>query len=273
MRCPSCKGTVVSPDGQNGEKVCSACGLVLRRVPYARERSYAQWNPQWHSNWHESDSETLKEWLTTLRTVSCQLNLPNFPYREEAARKIRKEAKTLFKSQKLGKNKRATIAAILHNILKQYAKNRSLKEICTQLSLDSKQVLNQSWTLNKTTINKHSQFVTTPRKTPTDYLFERGGKITSNTKLLIEANETLAKTKGTGGNPIALAAGALYHTLKNKKLKVTKEQIGEAFGISHRTVYTNEARIRTILQRIKPKDKQTMQNAPLILVSRKTRHP
>jgi phage regulator Rha-like protein len=60
----------------------------------------------------------------------------------------------------------------------------------------------------------------------------------------------LRKIRRRGGNPIALAAGALYHVCKNKKLKVSKEQIAEAFGISHRTVYANEAQIRTRLQQM-----------------------
>ena len=250
MGCPSCKGRVISPEGQNGEKVCSTCGLVLSKTPIAKEQSFTQWNPEWHSNWHESDSETLKEWLTTLRTMSCQLNLPSFPYREEAARRIRKENHILFQSQKFGKNKRATVAALLHLVLRHYDKNRPIKDICKQLSLDSKLVMKQSWALNKTVIDNQRKFIDIPRKTSTDYLFEYGGKITNDTTLLVEAEETLMKIRRTGGNPIALASGALYHVCKNRKIKVSKDQIGETFKISHRTVYTNEARIRTLLQRM-----------------------
>ena len=250
LGCPSCKGIVISPEGQNGEKVCSTCGLVLGKTRIAKEQSFAQWNPEWHSNWNESDSETLREWLTTLRTVSCQLNLPSFPYREEAARRIRRENRVLFQSQKFGKNKRATVAALLHQVLRHYDRNRPIKEICNQLGLDSKLVMKQSWALNKTVIDNQTQFIDIPRKTSTDYLFEYGGKITNDNTLLVEAEETLMKVRRTGGNPIALASGALYHACKSRKLEVSKDQIGEAFKISHRTVYTNEARIRTLLERM-----------------------
>ena len=108
--------------------------------------------------------------------------------------------------------------------------------------------MKQSWALNKTVIDNQTRFIDIPRKTSTDYLFEYGGKITNDTTLLVEAEETLMKVRRTGGNPIALASGALYHACKNRKLKVSKDQIGEAFKISHRTVYTNEARIRTLLK-------------------------
>ena len=274
LECPSCKGRVVFPEGQGGERVCSACGLVLNKTPVHRA-GFAQWNPSWHSNWHDGDSETLKEWLTVLRAVSCQLSLPSFPYREEAARRIRKEKHVFFKSQRFGKNKRATIAALLHGILRQYEKNRPLKEICRQLSLDSKQVTKQSWALNKTVIEGQSQSIDFPRKTSTDYLFEYGGKVTSDTRILTEAEDTLMKIRITGGNPVALASGALYHVCKSQKIKVSKEQIGEAFRISHRTVYTNEARIRTLLQRISIQQTQTVspQKMPLLTIKQKARMP
>jgi transcription initiation factor TFIIIB Brf1 subunit/transcription initiation factor TFIIB len=250
LECPECKGIIVSPFWSCGEKVCSACGLVLSESSTTKAESFTRWNPRWYSNWYGDDSETLKEWLTTLRTVSSQLSLPSLPYREEAARTIRKENKILFQSQKFGKNKRATVAALLHLILKQYGKNRSIQEMCKQLSLDSKLVIKQAWALNKTIITSEQQFIGIPRKTSTDYLFEYGGKITSDTKLLVEAREILKKIRRLGGNPIALAAGALYNVCKNKKRKATKEQIGEAFGISHRTVYTNEAQIRRRLKHV-----------------------
>jgi transcription initiation factor TFIIIB Brf1 subunit/transcription initiation factor TFIIB len=248
LECPECKGTIVSPFWSCGEKVCSACGLVVSESLTTKAESFTQWNPQWYSNWQGNDSETLKEWLTTLRTVSSQLSLPSLPYREEAARRIRKENNILFQSQKFGKNKRATVAALLHLILKQYGKNRSIQEICKQLSLDCKLVTKQAWALSKTVIDSEQQFISIPRRTSTDYLFEYGGKITSDTKLLFEAKKILKRIRRLGGNPKALAAGALYNVCKNKKLTATKEQIGEAFGISHRTVYTNEAQIRRRLQ-------------------------
>ena len=106
--------------------------------------------PEWHSNWNEQDSETLKESLTTLRAVSCQLNLPNFPYREAAARTIRTQNHLLFKSQKLSKNKRATVAALMHLVLKGIWQDRSIKNISKDLSLDSGLVMKQAWILNKT---------------------------------------------------------------------------------------------------------------------------
>ena len=47
-----------------------------------------------------------------------------------------------------------------------------------------------------------------------------------------------------GGNPVSLAAGAFYHICKKRKIKVSKDEIGRAFHISGRTVYSNERRIR-----------------------------
>ena len=242
----------------------------MGKTSTTKAQNFIQWNPVWHSNWNENDSETLKEWLTILRTVSCQLNLPSFPYREEAARRIRKENQFFFQSQKFGKHKRATVAAILHQILRQYGKNRPLQEICKQLSLNSKLVIKQSWALNKDVIDSKRQFIDVPRKTTIDYLNEYGRKITNNTALLVEAEEILMKIRGTGGNPVALASGALYHICKNRDLKVSKVQIGQAFGISHRTVYTNEARIRT-LQRIGIEKMQSTsaQRQPLLTIENK----
>jgi len=244
MGCPTCRGIVVSPRGQNGEKVCSVCGLVLAKTP-TKTQSCTQWIPEWHSKWNENDSATLKEWLTVLRTVSCQLNLPNFPYREEAARRIRKEKHTFAQSQKFGKHKRATVAALLHQVLRQYDKNRSIQEICQQLGLDSRLVMKQSWNLKKTSIQNQNDLVNSHRKTATDYLFDCGPKLTNDVTLLLKAEQILIEIKRIGGNPIALASGALYHICKENKSEVTREQIAEAFKISHRTVYTNEARIRT----------------------------
>ena len=250
MECPTCKGTIVSGFWPYDEEVCSACGLVLSKTSIAKGLSFTQWNPQWNSNWNEDDPETLKEWLTTLRTVSSQLSLPNLPYKEEAARRIRKGKRILSQSRKFGKHKRATVAALLHLVLKQYGKNRPIQEICKQLSLDSKLVIKQAWTLYKTAIENQKGKFEIARKTSTDYLFEYGGKITSDTKLLIEAKDTLKRIRRRGGNPIALAAGSLYHICKKKKCKVSKKQIARAFGISHRTVYSNEAQIRIKLQQM-----------------------
>lgn len=250
MKCPDCKGRIVVRQWPCKEEVCSSCGLVFNRKTMSKGDNFIQWNPEWPSNWRESDSESLKEWLTILRTVSSQLSLPSIPYKEEAARIIRKENHILSQSQKFVKNKRAAIAALLHIILKQYGKNRPIQEICKQLGLDSKLVIKQTWRINRTAINKNRKLLETPRKTATDYLFERGGKITSETKILIQAREILSKIRKKGGNPLGIAAGALYHICKNKKNKVSKEQIAEVFGISHRTVYSNEAQIRTALKQI-----------------------
>ena len=119
-----------------GEKICKNSGLVIEDSPTFK--SFTQWVPEWHSNWKEEDSETLKEWLTTLRSVTCHLNIPNYPYREEAARTIRTQNRLLSKSQKLSKNKRATVAALMHLVLKEYNKTRPIKDIAKELSLDTK---------------------------------------------------------------------------------------------------------------------------------------
>ncbi|HLN46372.1 MAG TPA: cyclin family protein, partial [Candidatus Sulfotelmatobacter sp.] len=113
------------------------------------------------------------------------------------------------------------------------------------LSLNSRLVTKQAWDLKKIQINNHPNSANTHAKTSIDYLFNFGGKIVTDKKLLIEAEEIL-KNLLPSGNPVTLAAGALYYVCK-KETRVTKEQIAEAFKISHRTVYTNEARIRKIL--------------------------
>jgi hypothetical protein len=67
-----------------------------------------------------------------------------------------------------------------------------------------------------------------------------------NKELLLNAESTLLETKVSGGNPIGLAAGALYFVCK-KKTNISKEAIGDVFGISARTVYSNEAKIRKLM--------------------------
>jgi len=243
LKCHNCDKPVISPEGLDGEKICSHCGLVIDETPTFK--GYTQWAPEWYSNWNEQDSETLKEWLTTLRAVCCQLNLPNYPYREEAARTIRKQKQSLFKSQKLSKNKRATVAALIHIILKEYEKMRPIKEISKQLSLDPGAVMKQTWLLNKTLKPKKDP-AKIRRKTAINYLYEYAGRITSNKELILNAENTLQQIKGSGGNPIGLAAGAFYYSSK-KKTKISKEKIGETFGISERTVYTNEVKIRKLI--------------------------
>jgi len=242
LKCQKCESAIIAPEGWEGEKICSNCGLVVDETPIFK--GYVQWTPEWHSNWNEQDSETLKEWLTILRGVSCQLNIPNYPYREEAARTIRKQNHSLFKSQRLSKNKRATIAALMHLILKEYDKMRPIKEISDDLSLDYRTVMKQAWLLNKT-LNSKKVTVRTKRKTATDYLHEYAGKITPNKELILNAENTLQKIKRAGGNPLGLAAGAFYYACK--KQKISKEKIGATFGISARTVYSNEAKIRKLI--------------------------
>jgi len=240
----NCDGTVVYPEGLNGEKICIKCGLVIEETPTVK--GFAQWTPEWFSNWNEQDSETLKEWLTILRTISCQLNIPNYPYREEAARRIRKQNHELFKSQKLSKNKRATVAALMHLILKEYDQMRPLKEISKELSLDSKSVMKQAWLLNKT-FEAKKEPIKIQRLTSIDYLHEYAGKITANKELILSTENTLKQIRRSGGNPIGLAAGAFYYVCK-KQTKISKEKIGAIFGISARTVYSNEAKIRKLLR-------------------------
>ena len=243
MKCQKCDSIVVYPEGLEGEKICSNCGLVIDSTPTLK--CYTQWTPEWYSNWNEQDSETLKEWLTILRAVSCQLNIPNYPYREEAARTIRKQNHSIFKSQKLSKNKRATVAALIHLTLKEYNKMRPIKEISKELGLDQKTVMKQTWVLNKI-LKEKKEPLKTQRKTAVDYLHEFAGKLTQNKELIIKAENTLIKIKRIGGNPIGLAAGAFYYACRNSKVKISKEKIGETFHISKRTVYTNEARIRKL---------------------------
>jgi transcription initiation factor TFIIIB Brf1 subunit/transcription initiation factor TFIIB len=244
LKCPKCSGTAVSPEGLGGEKVCTNCGLVIDDPLLAFQ--FSKWVPKWPSNYSEEDSDTLREWLTNIRIVSCQLNLPNFPYAEEAARTIRKENGFFFRYQRLTKNKRETIAALVHLILREYGKERSIKEICEKLSLDNRLVLKQAWTLKKKFITTQ-QFQQNQKRSPEDYLYKYGCKITSNNHLLIKAKETLVKIQPKGGNPISLAAGALYHACKADKVRISKKNIGKTFCISHRTVDTNERRIRRIL--------------------------
>jgi len=244
VSCPKCDGTTIFPDGPKGEVVCSRCGLVIGRAIISQ--SYTQWAPEWFSSWNEGDSETLREWLTVLRTISCQLNLPNFPYREEAARTIRLKSDILFRSQRFGKNKREAVAAIICVILKKYNKMRSLKDICQSLALDHRVVNKYAWAMHE--ITKTHQPFRLQGKSSIDYLRTYGWKLTHDLELIRAAEILLTNIhKKTGGNPISLAAGALYHVCKDRTLKVSKDTIGEAFHISGRTVYSNERRISRLV--------------------------
>lgn len=217
-------------------------------------RRFSHWTPEWPSNYDGKDSKTLREWLTDLRVVSCQLNMPNFPYREEAARTIRRENYFFFQSQKLSKNKRETVAALLHLILREYGKERSINNICKQLCLESKLVMKQVWIL-KENIGTKDQFLQTSRKSSKDYLVEYGGKITNNKQLLLRAIGCLEKFQKKGGNPISLAAGAFYYACKAERARarITKKTIGATFGISDRTVDVNERKIRRHIIQVRVK--------------------
>lgn len=243
--CSDCGSETTAPEGLKGEKVCTKCGLVLDASQVIQ--GFSEWNPEWKSNWSEKDPETLKEWLTDLRTVSCQLGIADFPYREEAARTIRKARPLLAKSQKFGKNKRATVAALLHLVLREYNRVRPIKTMAEQLSLDSTLVMKQAWALNDI-IKTQNPIIQIKRKTPTDYLLEHGGKMQIDRQTLFTAQEILSRMQKKGGNPICLAAGALYLACKREKAKISKEQIAKVFGISPRTVDTNERTLRRYIQ-------------------------
>jgi len=247
LNCPECHGTIVYPKGANGELVCKNCGLVIS--PPQKTPSFTRWAPRWFSNWNEDDSETLREWLTTLRMISCQLNIPNFPYREEAARMIRLNSNILFRSQRFGKNKREAVAALVHLVLKEYDKMRPLKEISQKLSLDHRLVTKYAWTMHKM-VRFHRAFSTKDnlRKSAKDYLRKYGWNLTADAKVMQQAEQTLKTIrKQISGNPISLAAGAFYFVCKSRNIKVSKDKIGEAFHISGRTVYSNERRINTLM--------------------------
>lgn len=246
MNCPKCNGITIFPEGPKGEVVCSRCGLVIGRAVISQ--SYAQWAPRWYSSWDEGDNETLREWLTVLRTISCQLNLPNFPYREEAARTIRLKSAILFRSQRFGKNKREAVAALICVILKKYNRMRSLKDICESLALDYRLVNKYAWAMNE--ITKTGQPQPTRGNSSINYLRSYGYKLTHDLELIHAAERLLTQVhKRIGGNPISLAAGAFYHTCKEKAIKISKDEIGKAFHISGRTVYSNERRISKLIAR------------------------
>ncbi len=239
MNCPQCYSPLVFPDGLRGEIVCKKCGLVTSQGQ--NSQGFTKWTPKWFSNWNENDSDTLREWLTTLRTVSCQLNLPDFPYREETARVIKRKSDMLFRSQRFGKNKREAIAALVHLILRRYDEIRPLKEICKTLSLDHRLVTKYAWTM-RTMTGFHRNF------TPKDYLRKYGWRVTSNAELIKKVEQLLTTIrKEISGNPVSLAAGAFYFICKSRKIKISKDEIGDAFHISGRTVYSNERRINGLM--------------------------
>ena len=141
----------------------------------------------------------------------------------------------------------------MHLILKEYDKVRPLKEISRELSLDNRQLMKQAWLLNKK-LNFEKETPENSKKNSYDYLHEYAGKITKDKELIFQAEKVLLTIKRAGGNPIGLAAGAFYHICKKNKAKISKEEIGETFKISERTVYTNEARIRRLLAQPRAKN-------------------
>jgi len=81
-----------------------------------------------------------------------------------------------------------------------------------------------------------------------DYLRKYGWKLTYNAELIQTAEQLLTSIrKEMSGNPISLAAGALYFVCKSRKMKMSKDEIGKAFHISGRTVYSNERRISRLM--------------------------
>jgi len=162
---------------------------------------------------------------------------------------IRLNSNILFRSQRFGKNKREAVAALVHLVLKEYDKMRPLKEISQKLSLDHRLVTKYAWTMHKM-IKFHGTFSTKNnlRKSAKDYLRKYGWKLTADAKLMQQAEQMLKTIrKQISGNPISLAAGALYFVFKSRNIKVSKDKIGEAFHISGRTVYSNERRIDRLM--------------------------
>ena len=239
LKCPECHGSLIFPNGKYGEIVCERCGLVI--TGFQDNQGFTEWTPEWYSNWDKRDSDTLREWLTALRTVSCHLCLPDLPYREEAARVIRKRRSRIFRSQMLGKNKKEAVTALVFLILRQYGEARSMKEMCETLSLDTSLVMKHSWVLRKMTKLKRIY-------SPSDHLKYNAWKLTHNLDLIRKTEDLLGRLgKKVSGNPVSLAAGAFYHICKSKGLKLSKDDIGMAFHISGRTVYSNEKRISEIV--------------------------
>ena len=169
------------------------------------------------------------------------MNLPNFPYKEETARVIKLKSEVFFRSQRFGKNKREAIAALVHLVLRKYHEIRPLKEICETLSLDHRLVMKYAWAMRKMT-NFRRTF------SAKDYLRKYGWKLTSNPKLIQTSEQLLTSIrKEISGNPVSLAAGAFYFVCKSRKMKMSKDEIGAAFHISGRTVYSNERRINRLM--------------------------
>jgi transcription initiation factor TFIIIB Brf1 subunit/transcription initiation factor TFIIB len=84
--------------------------------------------------------------------------------------------------------------------------------------------------------------------TPVDHLKYNAWKLTHNIELIKKTENLLEKlSKKVSGNPVSLAAGALYYMCKSRGLKLSKNEIGKAFHISGRTVYSNGKKISEIM--------------------------
>jgi len=87
-------------------------------------------------------------------------------------------------------------------------------------------------------------------KSARDYLGKYASKLTTDSGLIRMTEKLLTSIRrDISGNPISLAAGAFYFICKNRKIKVSKDEIGKVFHISGRTVYSNERRISKLLLR------------------------
>jgi transcription initiation factor TFIIIB Brf1 subunit/transcription initiation factor TFIIB len=118
--------------------------------------------------------------------------------------------------------------------------------------------------LNKTLRLKEEKPIKIQRKTSANYLYENSRKLVNDRQLIEFAEATVSRVKRAGGNPVGVAAGALYFAAKTKRAKLSKEDIGRVFNISARTVYSNEMRIRQLLSEVKP---PKAVNNPLLCVA------
>ena len=159
--------------------------------------------------------------------------------------KIRKKKSLFLKSQRFAKNKRATIVALMHLVLKEYEKIRSIKQMCQELKIEIKVVQKQLWILK--TINNNRGLIKIKRKTSKDYLLEHAHQITNKKETLAFAKKVVTRIQKLGGNPISIAAGSLYYASKTTKNPISKNRIGKVFQISPRTVDTNERKIRNLI--------------------------
>ena len=159
--------------------------------------------------------------------IFLQLKIPRFPYQEEAAITIRKEKTTFSKSQRFAKNKRETMVALMHLVLREYGKIRPVKQMCQELNVDVKLVMKQVWMLKA--INANKCLINIQRITSKDYLVEYATQITSKKETLAFANSIVLNVHKLGGNPISIAAGALFYACKISKTPIQKTKSGRSF--------------------------------------------